>query len=56
MRVFAALPLPSTAVEEISRTIASLRLRFPSLRYVSSKAMHLTLHFFGELPEEAVET
>ena len=54
MRVFAALPLPPTAVEAISRTIASLRLRFPSLRYVSSKGMHLTLHFFGELPDEAV--
>ena len=52
MRVFAALPLPKGAVEEISALLAPIRRTHPQLRWVSPSAYHLTLHFFGEVEGE----
>lgn len=55
MRVFAALPLPRPALLAVETVIAELRRREARLRYVKSAGIHLTLHFFGELPDEAVQ-
>jgi RNA 2',3'-cyclic 3'-phosphodiesterase len=54
VRVFAALPLPEPAVEEISAILAPFRRSHPQLRWVSPSAYHLTLHFFGEVDGEAL--
>ncbi len=54
MRVFAALPLPAPAVETLLGLLAPLTRRYPRLRPVKPAAIHITLHFFGELPETAV--
>jgi 2'-5' RNA ligase len=54
VRVFAALPLPVPAVDEVGRLVAPLRKTHPGLRWVSPSAYHLTLHFFGEVEGEAL--
>ena len=51
MRVFAAVPLPPPAVHAISDIEQKLRQRLPGVRWVSPNALHLTLHFFGEVAE-----
>lgn len=52
--MFAALPLPGSAVEEISAILDPIRKSHPRLRWVSPSAYHLTLHFFGEVDGEAL--
>ncbi len=54
MRVFAALPLPRSAVDAISTLITPIRKSLPRLKWVSESAYHLTLHFFGEVDEGAL--
>jgi 2'-5' RNA ligase len=54
VRVFAALPLPPQAVARLSGVFAALKRAHPRLRFTKPMGMHVTLHFFGELPEEAV--
>jgi 2'-5' RNA ligase len=54
MRVFAALPLPQAVRSAVESLIATLRGRYPRLRCVRPEGLHLTLHFFGELEEQAV--
>jgi len=56
VRVFTALPLPREAVDSIAGVIAPIRASHPDLRWVSSSAYHLTIHFFGELSEDAVSS
>ena len=54
MRVFAALPLPDSGIRALDAAIEPLRRAHPRLRWVAPSSYHLTLHFFGELGEEAV--
>ncbi len=54
MRVFAALPLPAPAVEVLRGLLAPLIRRYPRIRAVKPAGLHITLHFFGELPEPKV--
>jgi 2'-5' RNA ligase len=54
MRVFAALPLPRGAAAVIDAALEPVRRRSPKLRWVSADALHVTLHFFGELDEPQV--
>jgi 2'-5' RNA ligase len=53
VRVFAALPLPPTALRSLSNALEPLRLHNPRLRWVSAEGLHVTLHFFGEIAEGA---
>jgi RNA 2',3'-cyclic 3'-phosphodiesterase len=55
MRVFAAFPLPAAARASIAEAFKESRSREPHARWVSSAIIHLTVHFFGELPAEAVQ-
>jgi 2'-5' RNA ligase len=55
MRVFAAFPLPAVARTAIADAFQEARGREPHARWVGSSIMHLTVHFFGELPAEAVQ-
>jgi 2'-5' RNA ligase len=54
VRVFAALPLPEPALRVLDNLIQPLRRAHPQLRWVPRESYHLTLHFFGELGDEAV--
>jgi RNA 2',3'-cyclic 3'-phosphodiesterase len=55
MRIFAALPLPKTAAAAIAGGLAEAREHYPHINWVKESAMHLTLHFFGEMPDACVE-
>jgi len=55
MRVFAALPLPPTAIDALVPVQAALRGRWRGLRLTGAAAMHLTLHFFGEVDAGGVQ-
>ncbi len=55
MRVFAALPLPTAAAAGLAAAVEPLRRAHPRLRWVPPSAYHLTVHFFGELSDEAVD-
>jgi 2'-5' RNA ligase len=54
VRVFAALPLPSGIAAGIGSAFSSARTLAPKARWVPQESMHLTLHFFGEIPEEKI--
>lgn len=54
MRVFAALPLPPAVAGTLDSALAPARLSRPGLRWVSPAGFHVTLHFFGEVPEPGV--
>jgi 2'-5' RNA ligase len=54
LRVFAALPLPSSIAAGVGGAFAKARELAPRVRWVSPQLMHLTLHFFGEVPEEKI--
>ena len=54
MRVFAALPLPLPPLPRLAAAIEPVRLAYPRLRWVPPSAYHLTVHFFGDLPDPAV--
>jgi RNA 2',3'-cyclic 3'-phosphodiesterase len=54
MRLFAALELPAEARAGISEAFSRLRSLAPKVKWVPSEAMHLTLHFFGEVAEADV--
>jgi 2'-5' RNA ligase len=49
VRAFAALPLPSSALEELGNAGRRLRAATRSLRVVQPAGLHVTLIFFGEL-------
>lgn len=54
MRVFAALPLPGPALRALDGALETLRRAHPRLRWVAQGSYHITLHFFGEIGEDAV--
>ena len=54
MRIFAALPLPPQVSSAIATAFAEARALAPKTRWVDPRGMHLTLHFFGDLPDESV--
>jgi RNA 2',3'-cyclic 3'-phosphodiesterase len=54
VRVFAAFPLPHAVRAAITSAYAPARARQPHARWVDADGMHLTAHFFGELPPESV--
>ncbi len=55
MRLFAALPLPDAAREEIERRLRGLKREPWPVRWVKADGLHLTLKFFGEVAEEQVD-
>jgi len=57
MRLFAALPFPAAAQNQIGTYCASLEESFRPARpsWVPPQNLHLTLHFFGELEAEDAE-
>ena len=54
MRVFAALELPEDTASQISQWQKPLMEKYPSLKWVSTDRMHLTLRFFGNIDESVI--
>lgn len=50
MRVFAGLPLPDRVVQGLYRWMRKWQDRYSDWRLVSSHVLHITLHFFGDIP------
>ncbi len=55
MRLFTGLPLPPDTALAVERWTAPWRSRFPRLGWVGAPLLHISLHFFGELPEEQAQ-
>jgi 2'-5' RNA ligase len=55
MRLFAAVPLPPPAREEVAGLLQRLRERAFPVRWVADAGLHLTLKFFGEVAAPRLE-
>jgi 2'-5' RNA ligase len=55
VRAFLAIPLPCQLKEAIRSTQIDLQSRIPEARWVRPEALHLTMHFFGEVEQETLE-
>ena len=55
MRLFAALPLPPPVVDWLDVLGAVARDVDPTLRWVPAEQWHLTLAFFGDVPDRRVD-
>lgn len=54
MRIFVALSLPGDVLDGIERWKEPLERMYPSLGWVRRDRMHLTLRFYGDIPEAAL--
>ncbi|ALC15719.1 2'-5' RNA ligase [Desulfuromonas soudanensis] len=55
IRAFLAVPLPPDLQRQIARLQNRLAETLPDVRWVRPGTIHLTLKFFGELPEESLD-
>ncbi|MGH8971301.1 MAG: RNA 2',3'-cyclic phosphodiesterase [Actinomycetes bacterium] len=55
MRLFLALDPPREAVDHVVAALGPLREAHPSLRWVDADRWHLTLAFYGEVPDDRVD-
>lgn len=55
MRLFAAVPLPSPAREEVAGLLERLGATPLPVRWVSGEGLHLTLKFYGEVAEDRLD-
>jgi 2'-5' RNA ligase len=55
VRLFAALALPAEVTDRLAVVVARAQDVDSTLRWVSSDQWHLTLAFFGEVPESRVD-
>jgi RNA 2',3'-cyclic 3'-phosphodiesterase len=55
VRLFAALELPEPVRRAVAARVTALRDELPAASWVRAENLHLTLAFFGEVPDERVE-
>ncbi|HEU5170943.1 MAG TPA: RNA 2',3'-cyclic phosphodiesterase [Gemmatimonadales bacterium] len=55
MRLFAALPIPEPARDEIVQLLGRLRACDWPVRWVSDEGLHVTLKFYGEVAPERLD-
>ena len=55
MRLFAALPIPDPAREEVAALLTRLRASDWPVRWVGDEGLHVTLKFYGEVAPERLE-
>jgi len=55
MRLFAAVPLPPPARDEVAGLLGRLRERELPVRWVGDEGLHLTLKFYGEVTPDRLE-
>lgn len=56
IRTFAAIPLAAEVAAQIGDLQRQLQQLLPEVRWTRPQTLHLTLRFFGDLPEESLET
>ena len=56
MRLFVALSIPATVLENLSTLIRELRRADEHPRWVNPQNLHVTLKFIGEIPAEKLTT
>lgn len=54
-RLFFAAPLPAPVLDHLGHLLDDLSSRDLPVRWTAPNAMHLTLHFIGEIPPERAE-
>ncbi|MER6575681.1 2'-5' RNA ligase family protein, partial [Nonomuraea sp. NPDC001023] len=54
MRLFAAVVPPEEALDEVERAVAPYVGQVPGLRWAGRPTWHVTLAFYGEVPERAL--
>ena len=54
MRLFAGIPVPEPAIGELRRIMAALRALPWPVRWAGDDGLHLTLKFYGSLPDQQV--
>jgi RNA 2',3'-cyclic 3'-phosphodiesterase len=55
VRLFAALPLPSSAAAGLAAAVQELRSSREDLRWVNAAGYHVTLYFFGDVAAAALD-
>lgn len=55
MRLFAAVPLPPPAREEVAGLLGRLRERELPVRWVADEGLHVTLKFYGDVATDRLE-
>jgi 2'-5' RNA ligase len=55
VRTFLAIPLPGDLLDRVVRTRDELAGQLPGVRWTDPETIHLTLRFFGDVPEESLE-
>lgn len=55
MRLFAAVPIPSPARDEVAGLLGRLRACELPVRWVADEGLHLTLKFYGEISADRLE-
>lgn len=55
LRAFLAVPLPPLLQRQIAALQKDLTRAMPGIRWTRPETVHLTLHFFGETPTDALE-
>jgi 2'-5' RNA ligase len=55
IRAFLAVPLPDERVRDLIKIRDRLSAVFPDFRWAKPETLHLTLKFFGSIPEDCLE-
>lgn len=55
IRLFAAIPVPSPALERVTALLDEFRERTWPVRWVPGTGVHLTLKFYGEVADERID-
>ncbi len=55
MRCFLAFEIPADVKEYLSQASGSQSQKIPGVRWVKPEGQHITLYFFGEVPDTRVE-
>jgi len=55
VRVFAAIPLPESALDAVEEWMAPLRRRYRGPKWVSGEQLHITVRFLGDVGREGAD-
>jgi 2'-5' RNA ligase len=55
VRAFIAIPLPEARRRQLAQLQRELAAALPRVRWSAPETIHLTLRFFGDVPEESLE-
>jgi len=55
LRLFLAVPLRHVFLGEIKEAVALLSAKLPGVKWTEPEQVHVTLHFFGDLPADEID-